>query len=70
MFLCRDEDGLLHMIVGKHVPVIAIYERIAVWRYDESIDDDYNDIQLNREQYPNVTFDNSPIEVELKLIEK
>jgi hypothetical protein len=69
MFLCRDGDGCLHLLIGHHYPYKGVYEGIEVWRMcDEFFAVD--DIDLNRNLYTEVTFENSPQEVELKLIEK
>ena len=65
MWIARDEDGLLQLLFEKE-PRKEIYERIVVWRNDSM----WDAVALDRDSYPEVTFENSPKEVKLKLIEK
>lgn len=63
LWLARDEDGLLNLFANS-VPHKEIYERVVVWENDE----EYGIINMDRTDFPEVTFENSPKEVELKLI--
>ena len=69
MWIARDEDGLLN-IFADTIPYKKIYERIyeriVIWENDEEM----GKIVMDSAEYPEVTFENSPVEVELKLIEK
>ena len=65
MWLCRDEDGLLNLFADT-IPHKKIYERIIIWENDEEM----GKIVMDSAEYPEVTFGNSPQEVELKLIKK
>lgn len=60
MYLCRDEDGLLQLLFEQY-PYKKIYEKIIVW-YNDS---EWGYVELDRDLYPEVTFENSPQEVEL-----
>lgn len=66
MWICRDEDGLLHLEFTDKPPFKSIVERIVVW----AANSEWGSVELDRTSYPEVTFENSPMEVELKLIEK
>lgn len=63
MWLCRDEDGLLNLF-SLTIPYKKIYEGIVIWENDEEM----GKIVMDSSEYPEVIFDNSPMEVELKLI--
>lgn len=63
MWIARDEDGLLNLFFEEE-PYRKVYERIIVWT------NEWGDVGLDEELFPEVTFENSPMEVELKLIEK
>lgn len=65
MWLCRDEDGLLNLFADT-IPYKNIYEGIIIWENGE----EFGKIVMDSAEYPEVTFENSPQEVELKLIEK
>ena len=65
MWLCRDEDGLLNLFADT-IPYKNIYEGIIIWDNGE----EFGIIVMDSAEYPEVTFENSPQEVELKLIEK
>ena len=62
MWLARDEDGLLQMFVTDEAPVPDVHERVKVWR---SVDDDYDGIPLDRNKYPWVTYQNSPVKIKI-----
>lgn len=59
MWIARDMRGDLYLYTEKP-------EKIAT--YDYFTGDDW--FELNTNAFPEITFENSPIEVELKLIEK
>ena len=65
MWIARDEDGLLNLFADT-IPHKQIYEGIVIWENDEEL----GKIIMDRAEFPEVTFENSPVEVELKLIEK
>ena len=60
MWICRDKKGS-RLTLHSELPIWFEYFRAWCKGY---ISD------LPREEYPEVTFENSPIEVELKLIKK
>ena len=66
IWICRDEDGLLHLEFTDKPPFKSIYEKTVVWASNS----EWGSVELDRTSYPEVTFENSPMEVELKLIEK
>lgn len=61
MWLCRDEDGLLNLFFGENAPQKKIVGHIVVWQEDPL----WGSIQLPDADHPEVTFENSPMEVEL-----
>ena len=63
LWLARDEDGLLNLFMNS-APHKEIYERVVIWENDEEC----GTISMDRTDFPEVTFENSPKEVELKLI--
>ena len=63
MWIARDEDGRLFLFNAQPYRVDWKYP-CKVWESEE----DY--MRIKDELYPEVTFENSPMEVELKLIEK
>ena len=62
MWLCRDEDGLLNLFAST-IPHKDIYEGIIIWENEEEM----GKIVMDSAEYPEVTFENSPQEVEIKL---
>ena len=60
MWIARDEDGLLNLFL-KEKPYHKVYERIIVWT------NEWGDVGLENDLFPEVTFENSPMEVELVL---
>ena len=66
MWICRDKDGLLHLEFTDKPPFKSINERTVVWESNS----EWGSVELDRTSFPEVTFENSPMEVELKLIEK
>ena len=60
MWLCRDEDGLLNLFADT-IPYKNIYEGIIIWENGE----EFGKIVMDSAEYPEVTFENSPQEVEL-----
>lgn len=63
LWIARDQDGLLNLFAST-IPYKKIYERIVIW----DTDDVMGKIIMNPSEYPEVTFENSPMEVELKLV--
>ena len=60
MWIARDEDGILTLYYGK--PILEDW--LGMWSSKEGRK------ELDRDLFPEVTFENSPMKVELKLIEK
>lgn len=65
MWICRDENGHLHLFAKKPQMRYSYYYECMVWH-----DDALQHVMLLEMAFPEVTFENSPMEVELKLIEK
>lgn len=63
MHLARNKKGELKLF--RWIPKYS--ERLDMW-YEEHLEDGYGN--MTDTEYPEVTFENSPMEVELKLIEK
>ena len=62
MYIARDKDGKLHVFATKP----EYNEKFGMW-----LPTPYSLEYIRVEgDYPEVTFENSPMEVELKLIEK
>lgn len=61
MYIARDKFGALS--VFNHKP----YLEDGLWWPDRDIDE-YGEWPLDFDEYPGVTFENSPMEVELKLV--
>lgn len=67
MWLARDSDGDLHLFVLKPIKNSSRYTTdITIWVNKKYVDD-INNIRLKCNMFHEVTFDNSPVEVELKL---
>ena len=62
MFLARDEDGMI-CLHFEEPPQRTIYERTVVWRNES----EWGSVELPRDSHPEVTCENSPVEVELEL---
>ena len=68
MWIARDENGSLKLFDKKPLQFLPSYDRSGyVWTVPRGY---VNHITLDKRLYPEVTFENSPMEVELKLIEK
>ena len=68
MWIAREENGSLKLFDEKPIKGLPFYDRSG---YEWTVPRGYiNHITLNKRLYPEVTFENSPMEVELKLIEK
>ena len=63
LWIARDEDGKMYLHPTKPYKVNTAVG--AYWDNGEG-----NWLWLQKNQVPEVTFENSPMEVELKLIEK
>ena len=59
MWICRDMDDTLWLSEGE-----PYLEEKGEWYFRSG-----NYMNLSKEQFPEVTFENSPMEVELKLVE-
>ena len=64
LWIARDFDGLLNLYVNKP----SLDSNDNMYYTDSDMEDDY--INIDKDLFPEVTFENSPQEVELKLIEK
>ena len=65
MWIARDGDGMLNLFNKKPIKVLPFYDRS---RYAWTVPRGYsNSIILDKKLYPEVTFENSPMEVELVL---
>ena len=62
MFLARDEDGMI-CLHFEEPPQRTIYEKTVVWRNES----EWGSVELPRDSYPEVTYENSPVEVELEI---
>lgn len=60
LWIARDKNG-----------VLALFDNVPIQKDGVFYDPFYNDVRmLPREEFPEVTHENSPQEVELKLVEK
>lgn len=59
LWIARDKDGELYLYPSK--PIKGDYRFVCGYVYE-----DY--INLNGDEFPEVTFENSPQDVELKLV--
>ena len=63
MYVARDENGSLKLFDEKPQKVLPFYDISGyVWTVPRGY---INHITLNKRLYPEVTFENSPMEVEL-----
>jgi hypothetical protein len=62
LWIARDFDGILRLFVDK--PLLDSNDNI--YYVDNDMEDDY--ISINKDSFPEVTFENSPQQVELKLV--
>ena len=62
LWIARDFDGYLNLYVDK--PLLDSNDNI--YYTDSDMEDDY--INIDKDSFPEVTFENSPQEVELKLL--
>lgn len=67
MWIARNEDGRLNLFDVKPQKEACFQGKDYIWIVPRGY---MNQIMLNEKLYPEVTFENSPREVELKLIEK
>lgn len=67
LWIARDENGYIFLYRRKPYITYNPYTKIQQWILDNG-DEDY--MMLSRDYFPEVTFENSPQEVELKLINK
>ena len=69
MWICRDMVGISQgfepmLMLSKEKPILMPERRLGVFFCDGFY------VSLPSDWFPEVTFENSPMEVELKLIEK
>jgi hypothetical protein len=64
LWIARDIDNILVLFLNK--PVLS--SNSGMWYVPFDSKDNPNNIVINRNLFPEVTFENSPQEVELKLI--
>ena len=67
MWIARNEDGSLNLFDVKPQKEACFQGKDYIWIVPRGY---MNQIMLNEKLYPEVTYENSPREVELKLIEK
>lgn len=61
MWLARSKYGFLYLY--KKEPVLLTYDRVALFYSEEEY------FEIDNDLFPEVTFENSPQQVEIKLIE-
>ncbi len=61
LWIARDKDNELRIFTSKP------YQRYGIFRTEYNNDDF---IFIDSEKFPEVTFENSPMEIEFKLVEK
>ena len=62
LWIARDFDGVLNLYVRKP----SLDSNDNMYYTDSDMEDDY--INIDKEFFPEVTFENSPVQVELKLV--
>lgn len=63
LWIARDEDGML-CIFGEEPYLVKLKGLGMVWQSDRAF------TRIDEKAFPEVTLENSPQEVELKLVEK
>lgn len=63
-WVARDFDGFLNLYVNKP----SLDSNDNMYYTDSDMEDDY--INIDKELFPEVTFENSPQQVEIKLIKE
>lgn len=66
---CIGKVGAGELFLFEHKPRIKEEFGTIFWGVDDDVDNMFDCIQINRNRFPEVTFENSPIEVELKIKE-
>lgn len=66
LWIARDGDGELHMFL--HEPITSNKPGYQVWE-DPTDNYSYGEYLIDCQLFPEITFENSPKEVELKLVE-
>ena len=59
LWIARDKDGLLYLHIDKPMRVRSFF-----------INESNRSIWIDKDLFPEVTFENSPVEVELKIKEE
>lgn len=62
LWIARDQDGLLNLFQDTK-PEKTFYEGIIIWEGDLD-----STLSLDKTLFPEVTYENSPQQVEIKLI--
>jgi hypothetical protein len=64
MYIARDKNGSLHLYSNKPYPIVwdTLDEEFLYW------DNEGTSMKIDDNNFPEVTFENSPKEVELKLL--
>lgn len=62
LWIARDFDGFLNLYVNKP----SLDSNDNMYYIDSDMEDDY--LNIDKSLFPEVTFENSPMEVELKLV--
>ena len=63
MWICREDDGALYLFERKPTK-IEIFDDTWMWMCDQGM------MRIHKDIFPEVTFENSPMEVELEVIKK
>lgn len=64
LWIARDFDGVLNLYVTKP----SLDSNDNMYYADSDMEDDY--LNIDKELFPEITFENSPQQVEIKLINK
>ena len=64
LWIARDFDGILNLYVNKP----SLDSNDNMYYTDSDMEDDY--LNIDKDLFPEVTFENSPQQVELKLVKE
>lgn len=66
-WIAREKNGVLYLYKDKPIYV----QEQGYWRENQDINEDYfGEVELPKRMFPKVTFENSPQQVEIKIIKK
>lgn len=70
LWIARDKNGYLYLYNNKPIRTkeCTEFENNYNSEYEDSIDNDYGYIEINSKLFPEVTWENSPQQVELRLV--